>query len=144
MKRYKSLLVILTFIPILLAGCGTKILAPDSKSIAPDNNVLYQPRVTEGGEVEDTDHNVENSRPMVMINGELYYDTGRESNFLGRCGVMDGKILSSVDGTEIPKEDNQSNFGNGYGTNPILILKQNRVCFFATFFQFVRIICITL
>lgn len=54
-------------------------------------------------------------RPMVMINGELYYDTGKESDITGRCGVLDGEITSEVDGTQIPAEDNQSNFGVGYG-----------------------------
>lgn len=52
--------------------------------------------------------------PMVMVKGELYYDTGKESEIDGRCGVMDGEITSSVDGSEIPTEDNQSNFGTGY------------------------------
>ena len=33
----------------------------------------------------------------------------------GRCGNMDGEITSTVDGTEIPTEDNQSNFGSGFG-----------------------------
>jgi predicted small lipoprotein YifL len=107
MKRYISLLVILTLIPVLLAGCGMKTPVPDS-------DVLFQPSITELEEVEGTDYNAENSRPMVMINGELYYDTGRESDSWDRCGMMDGKILSSVDGTETPKEDNQSNFGSGY------------------------------
>ncbi len=32
-----------------------------------------------------------------------------------RCGTMDGEITSTVDGTEIPTEDNQSNFGSGFG-----------------------------
>lgn len=53
--------------------------------------------------------------PMVRVNGKLYYDTGRESTVNGRCGNMDGEITSTVDGTEIPTEDNQSNFGNGFG-----------------------------
>ena len=53
--------------------------------------------------------------PMVKVGGKLYYDTGRESTVTARCGVMDGKITSSVDGTEIPMEDDQSNFGSGYG-----------------------------
>ena len=52
---------------------------------------------------------------MVMVNGELYFDTGRESDITGRCGVMDGEIDSTVDSTQIPTEDNQSNFGSGYG-----------------------------
>ena len=53
--------------------------------------------------------------PMVRVNGKLYYDTGRESTVSGRCGNMDGEITSTVDGTEIPTEDNQSNFGSGFG-----------------------------
>ena len=53
--------------------------------------------------------------PMVRINNKLYYDTGRESTVIGRCGNMDGEITSTVDGTEIPMEDNQSNFGSGFG-----------------------------
>ena len=53
--------------------------------------------------------------PMVRVNGKLYYDTGRESTIRGRCGNMDGGITSTVDGTEVPTEDNQSNFGSGFG-----------------------------
>jgi len=54
-------------------------------------------------------------RPMVMVDGELYYDTGKESTIEARCGVMDGEITSSVDASEKPTENNQSNFGSGYG-----------------------------
>ena len=53
--------------------------------------------------------------PMVRVNGKLYYDTGRESIMDARCGTMDGEITSTVDGTEIPTEDDQSNFGSGFG-----------------------------
>ena len=52
---------------------------------------------------------------MVRVNDKLYYDTGRESTISGHCGNMDGEITSTVDGTEIPTEDNQSNFGSGFG-----------------------------
>ena len=52
---------------------------------------------------------------MIRVNDKLYYDTGRESTISGRCGNMDGEITSTVDGTEIPTEDNQSNFGSGFG-----------------------------
>lgn len=52
--------------------------------------------------------------PMVMVNGELYLDTGMESSVDGRCGVMDGEITSSVDGTQKPTQDGESNFGTGY------------------------------
>ena len=53
--------------------------------------------------------------PMVRINDKLYYDTGEESTIEGRCGNMDGQITSTVDGSEIPTENNQSNFGSGFG-----------------------------
>lgn len=53
--------------------------------------------------------------PMVMVNGELYLATGMNSNVDGRCGVMDGEITSSVEGTQKPTKDGESNFGIGYG-----------------------------
>lgn len=53
--------------------------------------------------------------PLVMVDGQLYQDTGRESTLTGRCGVLDGEITSSVDAQEVPSEDGQSNFGTGFG-----------------------------
>lgn len=53
--------------------------------------------------------------PMVMVDGKLYLDTGIESSVEARCGVMDGEITSSVDGTKKPTKDGESNFGTGYG-----------------------------
>ena len=43
--------------------------------------------------------------PMVMVNGEIYMDTGHESTVEARCGMMDGEITSTVDGTEQPTKD---------------------------------------
>ena len=51
--------------------------------------------------------------PMVMVDGQMYYDTGRTNN-VARCGVMDGEITSSVESWERPIENNQSNFGSGF------------------------------
>ncbi len=53
--------------------------------------------------------------PMVMVDGILYLDTGKESTAQERCGTMDGEITSTVDQTEKPTKDDQSNFGTGYG-----------------------------
>lgn len=52
--------------------------------------------------------------PMVMINDKLYFDTNKVSTE-ARCGVMDGEITSEVLSTETPTENNQSNFGTGFG-----------------------------
>ncbi len=52
--------------------------------------------------------------PMVRIGGKLYLDTGKESDIDARCGVMDGKITSTVEPFQKPTRNNQSNFGSGY------------------------------
>lgn len=59
--------------------------------------------------------NPHSGTPMLVVNGELYRSTGRESAVEGRCGVMDGQVTSAVDSEETPTEDDQSNFGTGYG-----------------------------
>lgn len=53
--------------------------------------------------------------PMVLVGGQIYYDTGEESKEPRRCGLMDGTITSAVSQEEIPTEEDQSNFGTGYG-----------------------------
>ena len=53
--------------------------------------------------------------PMVMVDGVLYLDTGYNSNGIRKCGTPDGEITSAVDGSEEPTEDDQSNFGTGFG-----------------------------
>lgn len=49
----------------------------------------------------------------VRVDGKLYTDTG-EIITLARCGVMDGEITKTVAETELPGEDDCSNFGTGY------------------------------
>ncbi len=60
--------------------------------------------------------------PMIMVDGLLYLDTGRESTVTARCGIMDGTIESQVDSWLEPTENNQSNFAVGfdyqYGAEP--------------------------
>lgn len=51
----------------------------------------------------------------IMVNGMLYFDTGRESDVEVRCGVMDGTIETTIDQTALPTKDNESNFGIGFG-----------------------------
>ena len=52
--------------------------------------------------------------PMVMVDGNLYYDTGKESTGTGDNETADGEITSTVDGSETPTENDQSNFGEGF------------------------------
>ena len=53
--------------------------------------------------------------PMVLVDGQIYYDTGKERKEPRQCGLMDGTITSAVSQEEIPTEEDQSNFGAGYG-----------------------------
>lgn len=74
-------------------------------------------------------------KPTIMVDGQLYYDTGRDTPHTGpRCGTMDGTITSSVDSDQVPTVNDQSNFGTGYGyqrweedTIEVLIQDQWRV-----------------
>ena len=52
--------------------------------------------------------------PMVMIDGELYLDTGYKNTDNRKCGTPDGKITSQVDESKKPHLNDQSNFGTGY------------------------------
>lgn len=49
-------------------------------------------------------------KPMIMVNGNIYLDTGVEAQ-MDEKKVVDGEILSTVSQTEKPTEDDQSNFG---------------------------------
>ncbi len=51
----------------------------------------------------------------LMLDDKLYYCTGMENTETKKCGVMDGIIETSVEKGEVPTENNQSNFGAGYG-----------------------------
>lgn len=54
--------------------------------------------------------------PMqVQVQGKLYQSTGRHSDVDGRCGTWDGEITSSVERSASPEQDDQSNFGIGWG-----------------------------
>lgn len=52
--------------------------------------------------------------PMVKVKGTIYVDTGYE-NAMVTCGTADGEIKTTVDGKSKPENDDESNFGTGYG-----------------------------
>ena len=51
----------------------------------------------------------------VMVEGQLYLDTGLNNGEIRKCGTFDGEITSQVDRSQLPKENDQSNFGTGWG-----------------------------
>lgn len=52
--------------------------------------------------------------PMVKVDGTTYTDTGYE-NAMVTCGTADGEIKTTVDGKCMPENNDESNFGTGYG-----------------------------
>ena len=62
------------------------------------------------------DRPVTDAPMMVMVDNTLYQSEGEVSTVEGRCGNMDGEITSqTAGGTDAPTENDQSNFGTGYG-----------------------------
>ena len=68
---------------------------------------------TEAETVQGKIVKAESSEQLLMVNGQLYYNTKKTDNESLRCGMMDGEIDSMVGRTEIQKKDNQSNFATG-------------------------------
>ena len=53
--------------------------------------------------------------PQVMVDGIIYIDMNTESTATDRAEGFDGEITSEVDSGQQPAENDQSNFGTGYG-----------------------------
>lgn len=110
MKR----MLLLTLTLGLLAGCGATPAPGRGGRENPVTQSTQEPETPASsqaqGEPEPAD-----LPPLVMVDGQLYQDTGRESTLTGRCGVLDGEITSEVDSREVPSDNNQSNFGTGFG-----------------------------
>lgn len=122
MKK-RLLLVLSILIMLLMSACGKQAVSNDEQTSesttaveAEATSEAIEASETEITETAQSSNEIPGDRiPMVMVDGLLYYDTGKESTLEGRCGMMDGEITSSVDASEIPTEDNQSNFGTGFG-----------------------------
>lgn len=92
MKKLITTTILVISISCSLLGCGTN--NPNDKNATKESIDV---------------------KPMVMINNNLYLGTGNESDVGARCGNVDGKIASTVERTETPTQNHQSNFGSDYG-----------------------------
>ena len=119
MKRTISMLLAMGMVVGILSGCAgdavtqkaadTLVQQTDEPQLQMDeadgsDDMVTLPDLTES-------HPIANP-PCVMVDGILYQDTGFVDSMVG-CGNMDGEIDSAVDATELPSENNQSNFGTG-------------------------------
>ena len=94
-----------------MAGCGTnqENKEPVSGNVSVETENKENDDVVQNEQIADTG----SYPPCVMVDGVIYKDTGYVASMPG-CGTMDGEIVSTVAGTELPSENNQSNFGSGY------------------------------
>lgn len=114
MKKRIGIPLILILI-FTLAACGSLISGNDLPT-AEEKHLTAETVNEETNLPKDADPviSAEPEYPnLIRISGALYYDTGEISTAL-RCGMLDGRIDSISEG-RIPTEDNQSNFGTGYG-----------------------------
>ena len=52
---------------------------------------------------------------MMKIDGDLYYDTGRISNMVPRCGTLDGNLKKTMELGQMPQNNGEANFeAEGY------------------------------
>lgn len=113
--RKRLLTVITVSIMLLMCACGNQEV---SNNEAVEESVTVEETETTESLAAATLQETEEKWariPMVMVDGQMYYSTGKESTIEARCGMMDGEITSTVDANEVPTENNQSNFGAGYG-----------------------------
>ena len=115
MKKSYFIISLVVVAALILVGCQSK----GSGTREPVSNGAIESGIASNkGETESNRIGTEDIEwdkiPMVMVNGKLYYDTGKEHTKTDRSEVMDGEITSTVDGSEIPTENNQSNFGTGF------------------------------
>jgi hypothetical protein len=89
----------------------------DTSEASPSNNSessiqVYVPSIDDGIYIDYPSDDIK----LIRVNGNFYMNYQDEkSEITVTCGIMDGKITSSVDSDTIPTEDNQSNFGSDYG-----------------------------
>ena len=102
LKSHMTALAVILFTLTVSAACGKNTLEEVSIILPAETQTPIQSEISD-------------KIPAIMVKGELYYSTGKESEADVRCGTMDGQITSSVNSSELPTQDNQSNFGTGYG-----------------------------
>lgn len=113
---HKSRLIAIMAVSLLLTACGSSqgnsIEKTGEESAIPKEAAATSAASTEKEPVETKKEETGDYPAMIMVDGTLYSDSGKISDVM-RCGMMDGEIDDSVD--DVPKKDNQSNFGAGYG-----------------------------
>lgn len=130
MKKVIYLLVLCMVLGLTGCGRAQENGKNMSENVSTETKNEENSEVAQNGQTADT----ETYPPCVMVDGIIYKDTGYVSSMHG-CGNMDGEITSTVDETDLPEENNQSNFGSGYQYQRssegqlIVVIDGNRIIF---------------
>lgn len=110
-KNEKIMIGILVLILLVITAIFalTKIKIRKQDIWAEKNNLANS------NQVNNSENNAKELSRIVKVNGKLYYDTGKISENVPRCGTMDGDITSTVAEGKIPTKDNQANFEGAKG-----------------------------
>ena len=92
----------------------------------------------DGGETTALNEEQTVKARAVFVRDKLYISTETESTIEGRCGNMDGEIISSVPENEMPSKNGESNFGTGYsyqvtGVNTVDVFIGDKIIVFRCF-----------
>lgn len=92
----------------------------------------------DGGETTALNEEQTGKARAVFVRDRLYISTETESTIEGRCGNMDGEIISSVPEDEMPSKNGESNFGTGYsyqvtGVNTVDVFIGDKIIVFRCF-----------
>lgn len=113
MKWKLALLAVTLSLSAVLTACS-----PGSEvSKLPEERAEEDAPSSAGVSQEEQQSPDEQPPRTVRLDGRLYYETGpdEEANQNGISGAMSGEFDSTVDPMQLPEQDNQSNFGVGFG-----------------------------
>lgn len=117
-KRFLTMAAILLFISFIsittLTACGNRTTGKLVNENKTTDNEDKENTIERTTKEQTTNSGASDNVRMIKVKGNIYYDTGKQSDSL-RCGIMDGTITSQCDAGSQPVYDNQSNFGSGYG-----------------------------
>lgn len=112
MKKNEKLMIgILALILVVMIG----ILIFNKIKIRKQDTWIDKDNPASSNEINNIENNPKEIGKIVKVKGILYYDTGKFSEDIPRCGTMDGNITSTVGEGQIPTEDNQANFEGAKG-----------------------------
>lgn len=103
MAKLEKTILLIAVVVLSMAGCSSQSIGVIGGADGPTTVFVT------GGKNKEYKSEKEPVK-AVMLDGEIYYETGEENEMIGRCGNLDGGFTKAVDKWELPKNDNEANF----------------------------------